>query len=140
MLCVFDVDTSQQAEAAQLLIDLFELLCPRAQAEAKQLPPLYKSGVKYVPQDPKACAFRYPKDVYNRKGGDCKQVVLWRMAECRNDGVYVMPRIIWLADKAKEGRFVAHAQLRHPTGKERDKHKPEGDIEDPSYNLGMTAI
>jgi hypothetical protein len=139
MLCVFDVDSSNQDEAARLLIDLFELLCPRAQKEAKALPPLYQSGIKYVSQDPRACAFRYPKDVYERKGGDCKQVVLWRMGECRNAGIHVKPRIIWLADKAKEGKFVAHAQLRHPTGKEHDKQKPEGDVEDPSYNLGMKA-
>lgn len=124
MLCVLDIDTADKDKAAELLIQLFELCTPRAQAEAKVLPPLYKAGVKYLSQDPRACAFRYPKEVYERKGGDCKQLVLWRIAECRNGGHKCTPRIIWLAQSDK---LVAHAQLRHP----------DGSVEDPSYNLGM---
>jgi len=127
MLCVVDIDTTNQAEAAELLIRLFELNMARAQREAKALPPLYKSGVRYVSQDPRACAYRTPQEVYDRKGGDCKQLVLWRMAECRNAGHHCTARIIWLN---QAGKFVAHAQLRHP----------DGSIEDPSYNLGMTPV
>lgn len=124
MLCVVDIDTSNQEEAAALLILLFELNMARARREAAALPSLYKSGVKYVSQDPRACAFRTPKEVVERKGGDCKQLVLWRIAECRNAGIDCKPRIIWLNRKDK---FVAHAQVRHP----------DGSVEDPSYNLGM---
>lgn len=124
MLCVVDIDTTNQEEAAALLILLFELNMARARREAATLPSLYKSGVKYVSQDPRACAFRTPKEVVDRKGGDCKQLVLWRIAECRNAGIDCKPRIIWLNQKNK---FVAHAQVRHP----------DGSVEDPSYNLGM---
>lgn len=127
MLCVVDIDTSDKDAAAAILIQLFELSMARAQREAKALPALYKSGVKYVSQDPRACAFRTPKEVAERKGGDCKQLVLWRIAECRNSGVHCTPRIIWLAQSDK---LVAHAQVRHP----------DGSVEDPSYNLGMTAL
>lgn len=127
MLCVLDIETSNQEEAAKLVCSLIELAMPRAQREAKTLPPLFKSGVKYVSQDPKACAFRTPRDVFTRGGGDCKQLVLWRIAELRNSGQHATPRIIWLNDKRG---LQAHAQLR----------LPDGSIEDPSYNLGMKAL
>lgn len=129
MLCIVDIDTENKELAAKLLCDLFEIAMPRAMAEVKRLPPLYKSGVKYISQDPRACAFRSPKEVFERGGGDCKQLVLWRIAECRNAGIHATPRIIWLNGKDK---LIAHAQVRHPKG-----HEPKGDIEDPSYNLGM---
>lgn len=127
MLCVVDIDTSDKDAAAALLIQLFELNMARAQREAKALPPLYNSGVKYVSQDPRACAFRTPKEVAERKGGDCKQLVLWRIAECRNAGIHCTPRIIWLNASEK---LQAHALVRHP----------DGSVEDPSYNLGMGPL
>lgn len=137
MLCVVDIDTADKVECANALCLLFEVAMPQAQREVKSLPDLYKSGIKYEFQDPRACAFRSPKDIYDRKVADCKQLVLYRMAQLRNSGVWVMPRIIWLAQKEK---LVAHAQLRHPNGQETNKVQPLGDIEDPSYHLGMKAI
>lgn len=127
MLCVIDIDTSNQERAAKQVCALIELAMPQAQQEAKKLPPLFRSGVKYVSQDPKACAFRTPLDVYKRGGGDCKQLVLWRIAELRNAGQHATPRVIWLTEK--QG-LMAHAQLR----------LPDGSIEDPSHNLGMKAL
>ena len=127
MLCVLDIDTSNQEEAAKEVCGLIEWAMSRAQREAKKLPPLFKAGVKYVSQNPKACAFRTPLDVFKRGGGDCKQLVLWRIAELRNHGQHATPRIIWLA--GKQG-LEAHAQVR----------LPDGTIEDPSYNLGMKAL
>lgn len=124
MLTVLDIDTSNKEEAAELLCKLIELTMSRAMREAKSLPPLYRSGVKYVLQDPRACALRCPKEVYERKEGDCKQLIIYRIAELRNAGVHATPRIIWLADKEK---LSAHAQLR----------LPDHSIEDPSLHLGM---
>jgi len=128
MLCVVDVEIgsseAEKARAADELIALFEFSMARARREAAKLPPLYMAGVKYVPQPKEACAFRPPADVHKRRGGDCKQLVLWRIAELRNTGEHATPRIIWVADKAG---FRAHAQVR----------RVNGDIEDPSYNLGM---
>lgn len=131
MLCVLDIeigDTEAEKErAAHELCHCFEIAMSRARREVKSLPPLFKSGVKYKSQDPRACAFVNPKEVMKRGGGDCKQLVLWRIAELRNAGHNAMPRIVWL--NGKKG-LTAHAQLRHP----------DGTIEDPSYNLGMKPL
>lgn len=124
MLVVIDVDTTDKEKAAKEICALIEHCLPKAMAEAKELPPLYKSGVKYVSQDPRACAMRSPKEVHERTGGDCKQLVIWRIAELRNAGVKATPRIIWLTEAEK---LTAHAQVRHPNG----------EIEDPSHSLGM---
>lgn len=137
MLTVADIDTSDKVEAANALCLMFEVVMPQAQREVRSLPDLYQSGIRYEFQDPRACAFRSPKDIFERKVADCKQLVLYRMAQLRNAGIYVMPRIIWLAQKEK---LQAHAQLRHPNGKETRKEEPLGDIEDPSYHLGMKAL
>ena len=130
MLCILDIEVGkteeEKANAAKDICRVFELAIPRARKEAAKLPPLYKAGVKYIKQPPQACAFRPPKDVHERKGGDCKQLVLWRIAELRNAGVNATPRIIWLAEKAG---LRAHAQVR----------LPDGTIEDPSYTLGMKS-
>lgn len=127
-MCVIDVPIgtteAEKTRAAEVLCQLFEIALPQAQLEAKKLPPLYKSGVKYISQAPNACAFRCPQDVYDRKGGDCKQLVLWKLAELRNAGEPAKPRIIWLADKAG---LRAHAQVR----------RADRSIEDPSMVLGM---
>ena len=129
-MCVIDVEIgtteAEKTRAANELIELFEIALPRAQREARNLPPLYKSGVKYISQPPQACAFRTPKQVYDRKGGDCKQLVLWKLAELRNAGERATVRIIWLADKAG---LRAHAQIR----------RVDNSIEDPSLILGMKS-
>lgn len=127
MLIVADVDTTDKEQAAREVCLFFDAAMPRARREVRSLPPLYQSGVRYASQDPKACALRNPKSVFERKSGDCKQLVLWRIAELREHGVNATPRIIWLAQKDE---LVAHAQVR----------LPDGSIEDPSYNLGMPPL
>lgn len=127
MLCVIDIDTSHQESAALQLCSLIELVMTQARREVAALPDLYKSGAKYIPQPSAACAFRSPKDVHSRKGGDCKQLVVWRIAELREKArENATPRIIWLADKKG---LSAHAQVR----------RADGTIEDPSLILGMRA-
>lgn len=126
MLAIIDIDTSNQERAALLVCALLELALEGARAEvrARKVPELYKAGVKYITQPKEACAFRPPSEVFRRGGGDCKQLVLWRLAELREAGIDAKPRIMWI----KEPRgFRAHAILRHPDGR----------IEDPSLNLGM---
>lgn len=127
MLVVLDIDTSDKTRAAKQLCELFETMLPQAQTEALGLPDLYASGVKYESQDPKACAFRGPKDIAGRKAGDCKQLVLWRLAELRNTGEKATPRILWLTQKKK---LQAHAQVR----------RADKTIEDPSVLLGMKPV
>lgn len=137
MLCIVDVEIgSSEAEktrAADELCALFELCMARAQRECKTLPPLYqkdgrgKYRMKYISQPKEACAFRTPKEVEARGGGDCKQLVLRRLGELRNAGVKATPRIIWLAGVSG---LRAHAQIRHP----------DNSIEDPSVILGMKPL
>jgi len=127
VLCVIDVDCSNQARAADEIVALIEHAMARARREVRSTPHLYASGVRYVKQNPKACAFRPPKDVLSRRGGDCKQLVLWRIAELRelwNENATA--RIMWLNDK--QG-LRAHAQVR----------RADGNIEDPSLLLGMVS-
>jgi len=126
MLVVFEIDTKDQERAALLLCALTELLVPEASRSLKKasVPPLYKSGVKYEKQNPRACAFRMPPDVLKRKAGDCKQLVLWRMAELANAGEKATPRVIWLNNKTG---LQAHILLR----------RADGNLEDPSVILGM---
>jgi hypothetical protein len=68
-----------------------------------------------------------PADVLSRGGGDCKQLVVWRLGELRNAGeTDAAPRIVWLPEHKG---FRAHALIR----------RANGDIEDPSVELGMTS-
>lgn len=126
MLVVFEIDTSNQERAALLLCALTELLVPEASADIKanSVPPLYQSGVSYAKQNPRACAFRSPSDVKKRKAGDCKQLVLWRLAELANAGEKGTPRVIWLNNKTG---LQAHILIR----------RADGNLEDPSVILGM---
>lgn len=126
MLVVLDIDTTDKTRAAEILCELFETLMPQAQADALGLPALYDSGTKYASQDPRACAFRRPNDIAKLKKADCKQLVLWRLAELRNAGESAKPRILWLTHKKK---LQAHAQVR----------RGDKTIEDPSVLLGMSG-
>jgi hypothetical protein len=129
MLCIVDIDCTDQKRAAELLCQLFEICCEGAQQDIRKngVPDLYRSGVRFAKQPPEACAFKKPSMVLKAGGGDCKQLVLWRMGDLLNAGVKVTPRIIWIP--APQG-FMAHAQLRHNDGR----------IEDPSLNLGMRPL
>jgi len=126
MLCVLDIDTTDQKQAAKAVCAMLEVAMPRARREvaAKAVPELYKSGVRYVSQSAKACCFRQPSEVLARNGGDCKQLVLWRIAELREAGEHATPRVLWLTHK--QG-LQAHMQLR----------REDGTVEDPSVELGM---
>lgn len=130
MLVVLDIEIgSTEAEktlAAEAICQCMEIAITRARREIRKgkIPHLYKSGVKYIKQDPKACAMRTPSEVLKRGGGDCKQLVIWSIAENREAGINSTPRIIWLADKKG---LRAHAQER----------MPDSTIHDPSHHLGM---
>lgn len=131
MLIIFDIDTKDTSEEArkrnaQLLCDLTMLLVPGAIEDIKKhkLPSLYQAGIKYQRQNPKACAFRSPSDVIARRGGDCKQLVLYRLAELAIAGEKATPRVMWLVNRAG---LQAHILIR----------RADNSLEDPSVNLGM---
>ena len=89
-------------------------------------PPLYEAGVRFIPQRPGVQDFRLPLDTYRSGGGDCKMLVVWRLAELRRAGERATPNIIW---KRVPGGWQAHARVR----------RADGTVEDPSIELGMGA-
>lgn len=128
MDCVVYVDTSDPVRGANEVCQLIENSMARARREVRLVPRLYKSGVRYARQNPSACELRQPLDVFKRKGGDCKQLTLWRIAELRElDGEHATPRIIWLNEAVG---LVAHALVR----------RADGSLEDPSLLLGMPDL
>jgi hypothetical protein len=129
MLVVYDIDTKDREAAAKLLCAQAELLAPTAARDIKanKVPPLYKSGVKYHRQNPRACAFRLPSDVRSRKHGDCKQLVLWRLGELLNAGEKATARVLWINNKTG---LQAHILIR----------RADGNLEDPSVALGMKGV
>lgn len=85
------------------------------------LPPLYKSGVRYAlePNHGKGTdEFAMPPVVYQRRWGDCDDLVIWRIAELRAAGVAASCRAVWVGSRV-------HVTVRHPNGQ----------IEDPAKNL-----
>ena len=133
MLCLVDVDTTDREQAALEVCALAEVAISEARRELRTgaVPFLYQSGVRFVEQNPNACCFRPPSEVLARKGGDCKQLTTWRIAELREAGIDAKPRVIWL--EATDGKgvkgFIAHMLLR----------LPDSNLEDPSVNLGMSS-
>lgn len=132
MLCVIEIDCTDRVKAAKQICQLTMLAVDDARSEIRsgRVPKLYQSGIRYVSQSPKACCFKTPLQVIKAKGGDCKQLVIWRIAELLEAGEPVTPRVLWVEEDAN-GKpvkgFRAHEQLR----------RADGTIEDPSVILGM---
>lgn len=89
------------------------------------LPPLYQSGVRFV-KDPNHGSgkewFCSPLATYARKGGDCDQLCIYRIAELRAQGIPATCRAIWIGTSF-------HVQVRRTDGKRQW-------VEDPSVILG----
>lgn len=86
-----------------------------------RLPPLYKSGVRYVPE-PRGQEKWLTYDKVLRAGkGDCEDLATARSAELINVGVMAWPDVI------RTARRKFHAVVVWPDGR----------IEDPSKILGM---
>jgi hypothetical protein len=134
VLCIIDISTLGKERAALEVCRLAEVEIDEARLElkARKVPPIYKSGVRFKTQPASSCAFRPPSEVYERGGGDCKQLVTWRIAELRENGINAMPRVIWV--DSRDGKTVsglqAHMQIR----------LPDNTVEDPSVNLGMAEL
>lgn len=87
-------------------------------------PPLYESGVVYVRQPGQEILRDIPQ-LLERRGGDCDQLVCWRIAELREQGENATVRILF--DPSERKLRIFHVQVR----------RQNGDIEDPSVILGM---
>jgi len=90
-----------------------------------RLPPLFRSGIRFQPQPTYGKGlenFRLPFDVYQRRQGDCDQLVIYRLWELYVHGVQAICRAEWIGDRV-------HVLVRLPNGQ----------LEDPSLILGATT-
>jgi hypothetical protein len=92
------------------------------------VPPLYKSGVRYraEPENFPCEEFALIPSILKRGWGDCDDLAPWRVAELRMQGEKAKIRIQWKASK-KTGQKLFHIVVR----------RGDGWIEDPSRLLGM---
>lgn len=86
-----------------------------------EVPPLYRSGVRYRREPSGVESLVTAPVVYRRGHGDCGHLVAWRLAELRRAGERVTPRFTW------RGRAY-HVVIR----------RADGTVEDPSLLLGMS--
>lgn len=84
------------------------------------VPGLYESGVRYSIDTPGHLRWQTAEETVRRRSGDCKDLVTYRCAELREQGVDARPRVIPI--KRKLWHVVLEA---------------DGWLEDPSAYLGM---
>lgn len=89
-----------------------------------QLPPLYRSGVRYRREAVGAERWQTAEQVYSARVGDCEDLACWRAGELRRAGER---RAVAFA--ARAGAHTWHVRVR----------RADGRIEDPSAVLGMEA-
>jgi hypothetical protein len=87
-------------------------------------PLLYEAGVRYIDTGDE---WRDVPAVLAGRGGDCKDLVAWRVAELRVRGRQAWPRIILTQDPSEATEWLYHVVVQFPGGA----------FEDPSRILGM---
>jgi len=90
------------------------------------LPPIYRSGVRYVRDNPGEEDWCDVLQILRQGYADCKSFAAWRVAELREMGIgarceVAHPRLL------PNGTLLYHIRVRLPNGA----------IEDPSIRLGM---
>ena len=96
--------------------------------EQKRLPPLYQSDVRYQfePQHGTGIEeFALPEQVFQRKWGDCDDLVIYRVAELTAAGEPATVVVTW-----PEGTGNLHVMVR----------RGNGQLEDPSILLGALNV
>ena len=87
-----------------------------------QVPRIYVSGIKYKDENPDSDnPLMNCLEVIDRRGGDCKSLTAWRLAELWEDGIDARCHVIDYGDG------LCHVLIKHPNGF----------VEDISKNLGM---
>ena len=99
----------------------------RVQLRAREVPPLYKSGVRYKSEPPGTETIRDALTTYRLRFGDCAHLAAWRVAELREAGEQAWIRIQSKPSRRKPGLRIYHVVVR----------RANGSIEDPSRLLGM---
>jgi hypothetical protein len=128
-LTLFRDDADRQRSERTLLYFLEalawanQLLLRSERRAGRPIPPLYKAGVRYQPEDGTE-EWQDILDTITRGYGDCEDLAAWRVAELRMLGIRAKPYIRY---KRRGGRLVYHVLVLLPSGR----------LEDPSLRLGM---
>lgn len=64
-----------------------------AQMRTRRFPALYAAGVRYIPEPPGQEKWLLPSQVLQLGGGDCEDLVAWRVAELRMMGERATPAL-----------------------------------------------
>lgn len=122
------------AIAIKALLDA-QVLINQVYLSLHDVPPLYRSGVRYMNEPKKWLIQGYPiaieefaciPEIIKRGFGDCDDLAPWRCAELRRAGEKAKIRITWKANPVEGGKLF-HIVVR----------RADGSIEDPSLKLGM---
>lgn len=101
------------------------------QLKQREYPSLYKSGI-YYKTTPPATEWHDIPSLLRDGFGDCKDLVAYRVAELRSQGIECKPCIKWKMDKIVMNGKLSPILLIHVMVLHRDNS-----IEDPSAILGM---
>lgn len=105
-------------------------------AQIWRLPPLYLSGIRFAPEPGQGSGnedFALPKTTYDRREGDCDDLVIYRIWELRCAGELATCAVVTLAN-------ANHVRVRRGPGKRPPRHPLNCQctrcIEDPSILCG----
>jgi hypothetical protein len=101
-------------------------LASEAQLRERRYPPLYQSGVQYVPEPDGRENWQIPSVTLQLRGGDCEDLAAWRAAELVVSGV----------DRAAR----AVVKIIRPGLMHCIVVRGNGQREDPSKVLGMRGV
>ena len=89
------------------------------------IPPLYSGHVRYLRETPGHEDWQSAVVTAQRGTGDCEDLVVYRVAELRKQGIDARPKVTWINPRLR------HVTLTYPG--------PNGSLihEDPSKRLGM---
>jgi hypothetical protein len=126
-------DARDHKRSQETLLWLLEALCKANQWHLRQqpFPPLYDAGVRYIREDGTENWLDIPH-VIHEGGGDCEDLMAWRVAEIREAGGHAAPYVRY---RLIDGHVHYHALVRH--FEKRGRVLVPGAIEDPSRRLGM---
>jgi hypothetical protein len=133
-------DEADRVRSEQSLLLLMEAMCAIDLLHLRQrhYPKLYESGVVYRREDGTENWLDIPS-VIKAGWGDCEDLVFWRVAELRKDGVKAAPFAKW---RRLNGVYKYHALVRR-YGPGRDQFgrliNSNEWLEDPSRRLGMNG-
>jgi hypothetical protein len=133
-------DEADRVRSEQSLLLLMEAMCAIDLLHLRQqhYPKLYESGVVYRREDGTENWLDIPS-VIKAGWGDCEDLVFWRVAELRKDGVKAAPFAKW---RRVNGVYKYHALVRrYAPGRDHFGRVINANewLEDPSRRLGMNG-